>query len=1111
MYEAFGGATWLRADGWGSGHPCENGWYGVSCCPENLPEIDETDVCRPAGYHEAKRRPGSPTPSGNRTAFQYVATAPSPPPGSRLLSVESDGVLGEAAFPAGCWSGLSMGDERDLTRCVVAKIDLHSNNLTGQIDANSSGTPRNMLCGLANLQWLNLFNNTISGPLPDDIGPYCLPSLRYLDLEDNQLSGRLPRFISDVQFEQVKLGYPEALGRDMQKPPGNNFDYPPGRTTPEDRSYVEYLERIFRQCDAKPRVTNLLTGVVEPACTGIPAQTCDAFGGVATLYVPQTTAKSRLRCSKCPNDYLGLVLAAAALFLGMFVCIVAYAILVSKKAEATQMWVSSVSIVWYHTVTISIIGAMRLSWPPSVKFLTGALSISFFGIEFMNPQCLLRAFGPNGFQVFVVGRLCVFLALLFFPSVLSFITSLCVRTNVERRKKILDLLEFLQTIIFAMQLTASWKLIMQFLTQYDFKSDRDAWLTVFGLTTTITLVVLEAYVVSKYIFTMYKLRTEGKFEAIGLTPARLKRRLAYLTNRYAEHCQHHWQFVTWGRLLVLTFITQSPDVVSSYLRHGRNNDETTREGGLTTAQIEHEAQIDQYVVWLHAAAACVTFCFFGVWHVRAQPFRWDFQNIIETGLYVSDILAVGLGVLYTIISAQAERTTIETGVEPSSFSRMIVEGLILTAVLSSLVVSIGIMCWQWRQNHREKMESRRKQEDADAYRGAGRDQVRQENLARMAARNEKVAVRPRAVSRGRVGLRKDRLTMMSGRREGASMFSMSSGRSRKETDDASMHRPSKWASAGLPRTSHLDAVHPSAVRPQVAPSSPNSRGAPPIAESHDDAAAAAAARALPGSSRWMRGGSPTKLAAMAKASAISGRARVMSIPRAASFGRTGGGRPQAPPKRGSEDDLFGMAPARNVVPTSRRAAERASRKNGASGSARGSGESGRRPARIVEIDARVSSRRSSDEAGAVQVAAAAGGGGGITNRFAVMAQLRRLGSTRTESRRKESARADQPASFVATKEPLPTLPAPVRIPSPRKGKGKDRVPPLDVGQSSSVASRAGSPSLSFGLGSLPQFASSSRLGSPPPSSLAGSDGAPRAPSYGNDGAPRAQALHSNHI
>ena len=75
-----------------------------------------------------------------------------------------------------------------------------------------------------------------------------------------------------------------------------------------------------------------------------------------------------------------LFIGAVALFFVMLVLIIGYAILVSKKQGATQMWVSSVSIVWYHAVTISIIGAMRLTWPPSVRFITSSLAFSFFGI-----------------------------------------------------------------------------------------------------------------------------------------------------------------------------------------------------------------------------------------------------------------------------------------------------------------------------------------------------------------------------------------------------------------------------------------------------------------------------------------------------------------------------------------------------------------------------------------------------------------------------------------------------------------------------------------------------------------------------------------------------------
>ena len=93
-----------------------------------------------------------------------------------------------------------------------------------------------------------------------------------------------------------------------------------------------------------------------------------------------------------------------------------------------------------------------------------------------------------------------------------------------------------------------------------------------GLATVATLLSLEAYVVMKYIFMVNKLRTEGSFTLIGLTPQRLKRRLAYITNRYSSGAMYHWQFVIWLRLLVLTLTTTLPDLVSAVLRGRRGAD-----------------------------------------------------------------------------------------------------------------------------------------------------------------------------------------------------------------------------------------------------------------------------------------------------------------------------------------------------------------------------------------------------------------------------------------------------------------------------------------------------------------------------------------------------------
>lgn len=93
---------------------------------------------------------------------------------------------------------------------------------------------------------------------------------------------------------------------------------------------------------------------------------------------------------------------------------------------------------------------------------------------------------------------------------------------------------------------SSVKLCVQFITQFDVNQGlgfgKDL-LSTTGISTVLALLAFETYVLLKYALGMYKLRNEGAFALIGLTPQRLTRRLAYLTNRFAPTTQYYWQFV----------------------------------------------------------------------------------------------------------------------------------------------------------------------------------------------------------------------------------------------------------------------------------------------------------------------------------------------------------------------------------------------------------------------------------------------------------------------------------------------------------------------------------------------------------------------------------------
>ena len=98
-------------------------------------------------------------------------------------------------------------------------------------------------------------------------------------------------------------------------------------------------------------------------------------------------------------------------------------------------------------------------------------------------------------------------------------------------------------------------------------------------------------------------------------------------------------------------------------------------------------------MWVHAAMALGLLLFFGLWHCCTQPYKWRFQNLIETSLFTSDIFTIGLGVGYTILTQDNEG-------KAAGFSALIVEGLLLCSVAGSLLVALIIVVIRWRTDRR---------------------------------------------------------------------------------------------------------------------------------------------------------------------------------------------------------------------------------------------------------------------------------------------------------------------------------------------------------------------------------------------------------------------------
>ena len=95
--------------------------------------------------------------------------------------------------PISDWSGVTASNIVNggvVGECVVRRLDLSSNQLSGEIPAE--------LANLSNLVDLDLRSNQLSGEIPAELGN--LPNLGWLDLGFNQLSGEIPAELAKISF-----------------------------------------------------------------------------------------------------------------------------------------------------------------------------------------------------------------------------------------------------------------------------------------------------------------------------------------------------------------------------------------------------------------------------------------------------------------------------------------------------------------------------------------------------------------------------------------------------------------------------------------------------------------------------------------------------------------------------------------------------------------------------------------------------------------------------------------------------------------------------------------------------------------------------------------------
>ena len=283
LYYSTSGQNWLNSSNWLSGEPCQDAWYGVFCCPNELPYLDlSAQQCTSVAPYRRRllgtfgdgSTPHHVDAHGalgalSRTPLEQAsALAPGvmPPHLSRLdeqrtwdlvhgqpAGRRSLGVEESAAY---CQSTIT-GYDGDIAPCVVTQLLLGSNNLVGSMTFDVP------------TQWggADLASFPADQSTWEDMRNLTFYLLANVDLGHNDLFGAFPFWLTEL---------PYLASADLS---ASLYDYSDsvaaaiagmcGRSTMDCSSWSE---------------------------SGMPPVSCTAFGDGFALLEPE-----RLKCYDCPE------------------------------------------------------------------------------------------------------------------------------------------------------------------------------------------------------------------------------------------------------------------------------------------------------------------------------------------------------------------------------------------------------------------------------------------------------------------------------------------------------------------------------------------------------------------------------------------------------------------------------------------------------------------------------------------------------------------------------------------------------------------------------------------------------------------------------------------
>ena len=358
----------------------------------------------------------------------------------------------------------------------------------------------------------------------------------------------------------------------------------------------------------------------ETTCLGVPPNSCTAFGDQYRL-----SLSNPFECDECPASFLFPALKFGGIILLALVAVIAYVLIVMRHPEALARWVSTLTILFNHAQTLSILGQLGLAMPVSADYVFRALSLDVLKVP--DAACLFSTQGAatSPFWRYATG----------FNATMLIILTLIVGAEFHLRHRgkpsQADKIEFVLTIVFAVQLPSFFNLFIQIAQSSGADGYGGGGEPLVAFMVSLLLLVFQVLLLGRFTHNIHAFHRgsyygEWRLGTSSVMPRSLDARVRYFTLRFASHAPR-WQLILWLRQFSLVLIALAAQII-----------------------IPRVSSTRYLFVGLSILVLLVAWAF----HSRWQPYAYRYQNTMEGWLYSSNIIGLALAALYSALVPMVE-------------------------------------------------------------------------------------------------------------------------------------------------------------------------------------------------------------------------------------------------------------------------------------------------------------------------------------------------------------------------------------------------------------------------------------------------------------------------